>query len=260
MPRVLVALFGLAVAAFLSAPPVLASNHRCSDYPSQAAAQAAYRADPVGHRSMDADRDGIACESNRAPYDRNPVGVGQPAQPTAPPAATATPRPAATTAPAQPTPTPARASRLPDGWALVTRVIDGDTVDVQIETGGIERLRIVGIDTPETVDPSAGVECHGPEASATAKEWLPPGTWVWLEADLSQDERDRFGRLLRYLWLEDPAFGWWDFGYWMVADGHAYEYTYQTPYWYQAGYRAAEAMARNAGAGLWGPGTCNGRR
>lgn len=135
--------------------------------------------------------------------------------------------------------------------------VDGDTVDVQLwDTGATERIRVIGIDTPEV---HGTRECYGPEASATARDWLT-GQWVWLESDLSQDERDRYGRLLRYLWLEDPAFGWWDFGYWMIADGYAYEYTYRTAYQYQANYRAAEAAARNAGAGLWASGTCSGRR
>ena len=82
--------------------------------------------------------------------------------------------------------------------ATVVRVIDGDTIDVRI-AGRDERVRLIGIDTPETVKPEAPVECYGPEASAFTKQLLPEGTPVRLERDVvgtvSRLDRDAFGRL-----------------------------------------------------------------
>ena len=87
----------------------------------------------------------------------------------------------------------------------VTRVVDGDTVDVRVD-GKVERIRIIGLDTPETVDPRKAVQCFGREASAHAKELLPLGTPVTLEADPTQDSRDKYGRMLAFILFEtDPG-------------------------------------------------------
>ena len=167
-----------------------------------------------------------------------------------------------------PTARPARATAVPAGPATVaegypqrpgglqrgqvTKVVDGDTLDVQL--GGEEvRLRLIGMNTPESVDPRRPVECYGLEASARAKELLA-GQAVYLEPDPSQDERDRYGRLLRYVWLEDGRL----FNLEMIAQGYAYEYTYESKYKYQAEFRAAQERAQATRAGLWSPETCNG--
>jgi micrococcal nuclease len=135
----------------------------------------------------------------------------------------------------------------------VVNVVDGDTVDVVL-SGARVRLRLIGIDTPETVDSRKPVQCFGKEASARAKELLS-GKTVWLEADPTQDNRDAYERLLRYLWLPDgPVL----FNLVMVADGYAHEYTYDQPYKYQAAFTGAEAAAREQGKGLWAASTCNG--
>ena len=84
--------------------------------------------------------------------------------------------------------------------ASVVRVIDGDTIDVSLD-GQQERVRLVGVDTPETVHPEIGVEPWGPEASNFTKTLLPSGTKVRLEFDVQ--ERDRYGRRLAYLYLRD---------------------------------------------------------
>src|SRR3954468_21986973 len=73
--------------------------------------------------------------------------------------------------------------------ADVVRVVDGDTVDVQFDDGKIERLRLIGIDTPEVVDPRKAVECYGREASQHAHEMLD-GQSVSIETDPSQGYRD----------------------------------------------------------------------
>lgn len=80
---------------------------------------------------------------------------------------------------------------------LVTRVIDGDTIEID-RNGELEKLRYIGINTPETVDPRRPVQCFGKEASAENKRLLEEKT-VYLEKDIS--ETDKFGRLLRYVYL-----------------------------------------------------------
>lgn len=157
-----------------------------------------------------------------------------------PPTATLTP-PTAT-----PTPDERRA-------ATVVRVVDGDTVDVQL-AGRTERLRLIGMDTPETVDPRQPVQCFGREASARAKALLPEGTQVRIAGDPTQDTRDQYGRLLVYLWLPDGRL----FNEVMIAEGYAHEYTYRVPYQRQVAFKQAEREAREAGRGLWAPSACNG--
>jgi micrococcal nuclease len=81
----------------------------------------------------------------------------------------------------------------PPGTATVVRVIDGDTVVVHID-GKDEHVRLIGIDTPETVDPDKPVMCYGAEASGETKSLLPAGTVVRLVRDI--EARDAYGRLL----------------------------------------------------------------
>lgn len=135
----------------------------------------------------------------------------------------------------------------------VIRVVDGDTVDVAYEDGHTERIRLIGMDTPETVDPRKAVQCYGAEASARAHELLD-GQTVTLEMDPSQGERDRYSRLLAYLRLVDGS----NFAEVMIAEGYAHEYTYRTPYAYQEAFRAAELSARDQQVGLWSSDTCSG--
>ncbi len=77
--------------------------------------------------------------------------------------------------------------------AIVTRVVDGDTVDVRID-GRSQRVRLLNVDAPETKHPERGVECLGPEAEARLKTLLPPGTSVTLQYD--EVRTDRYGRTL----------------------------------------------------------------
>lgn len=87
--------------------------------------------------------------------------------------------------------------------ATVVRVVDGDTVEVAI--GVSERtVRLIGVDTPESVSADESRNCEeGVAASDNTKALLPPGTQVWLVRDVS--DTDRYGRLLRYVWLSEPA-------------------------------------------------------
>ncbi len=134
----------------------------------------------------------------------------------------------------------------------VVSVTDGDTIKVDLN-GTTETLRLIGIDTPETVDPRKPVQCFGEEASKKAKETLT-GKKVSLEADPTQGERDKYQRLLRYVYLEDGT----SFNKWMIQEGYAHEYTYQSnPYKYQTEFKDAERSARDNKKGLWGN-MCNG--
>jgi micrococcal nuclease len=128
----------------------------------------------------------------------------------------------------------------------VVEVIDGDTVDVRV-AGRTERVRLLGIDTPESVDPDRPVECHGPEAAALTSELLPPGTAVVLERD--EEARDRYGRLLAYVFrTADGLF----VNEAIVAAGEAETLSIAPNDAYAGRLAAAAAAARAAGAGLWG--------
>lgn len=134
----------------------------------------------------------------------------------------------------------------------VASVVDGDTIKVNID-GVTETLRLIGIDTPETVDPRKPVQCFGVEASNKAKELLS-GKKVRVEKDQTQGDKDKYGRLLVYIYREDGLF----FNKYMIEKGYAHEYTYDLPYKYQSEFKAAETYARENQLGFWSPSTCNG--
>ena len=135
------------------------------------------------------------------------------------------------------------------GPFTVTKVVDGDTI--WVDNGGRMKIRTIGLDTPETVDPRKPVQCFALEASAQAKAILG-GQSVYLETDPSQDSVDRYGRTLAYIWTTSGRL----FNLDMIADGYAFEYTYDLPYRYQADFKAAEADASANDRGLWSPNTC----
>lgn len=137
--------------------------------------------------------------------------------------------------------------------AKVVKVVDGDTLDVSLN-GKTERIRIIGIDTPETVDPRKPVQCFGLKASNMAKEQLSNQN-VQLESDPTQGERDKYGRLLRYIWLDDGSS---DFGAIMIQFGYAHEYTYNIPYKYQSKYKQLQKDAEVGKKGLWADDACAG--
>lgn len=99
-----------------------------------------------------------------------------------------------------------RPPEVPDGFsedavaAELIRIVDGDTIVVEAE-GAEERVRLLNIDTPETVSPQAPVECGGPEASEAISELLSPGDVVVLEFD--QERRDHYGRMLAAVFTEE---------------------------------------------------------
>lgn len=134
----------------------------------------------------------------------------------------------------------------------VASVIDGDTLKITMN-GKLETLRLIGMDTPETVDPRKPVQCFGKEASNKAKELLA-GKKISIETDPSQGERDKYGRLLVYVRRSDGLF----YNQYMIEQGYAHEYTYNLPYKYQNEFKAVQKEAQAAQRGLWSPSTCNG--
>jgi endonuclease YncB( thermonuclease family) len=139
-----------------------------------------------------------------------------------------------------------------EGPYRITDVVDGDTDRISVN-GRSVKLRLIGIDTPETKHPSKPVQCFGEQASARAEQLLT-GKTVWIEYDASQSRRDVYGRDLVYVWMDSHTM----FNEVMVAEGYAHEYTYDQPYRYQQQFRAAESKAHTAGLGLWSRKTCGG--
>ncbi len=135
-------------------------------------------------------------------------------------------------------------SSLAKSLAHVVRAVDGDTLVVTIG-GKEERVRILGIDTPETVDIRKKVQCYGPEASARMKELLE-GTSVALEAKPDED-RDDYDRLLRYVFLGDE-----DIGALMLREGYARSLCFTFPHPKCSEYEVFESSARRARLGRWG--------
>ncbi len=129
--------------------------------------------------------------------------------------------------------------------AVIERVVDGDTVVIEID-GRSENARLIGIDTPETVKPDFPVECFGPEASAATKAWLPEGTPVRLERDV--EARDDYGRLLVYLYrATDGMFVNLE----LVHGGYATVLTFPPNTAHVDQFVDAANQARTNGVGLW---------
>lgn len=139
---------------------------------------------------------------------------------------------------------------LPPGEAVVTHPVDGDTVEVRIG-GRTESVRLIGIDTPESVARDRPVECFGPEAKQRTAELLPVGTHVRLERDI--EARDQYGRLLAYVHrIDDGVF----VNLLLVDEGYAESFPYPPNTAHQGAFDRAEAAARAGGRGLWP--TCGG--
>jgi micrococcal nuclease len=138
----------------------------------------------------------------------------------------------------------------PSGTAVVVRPVDGDTVVVDVE-GQEESVRLIGVDTPESVAPERPVECFGPEAKARTAELLPKGTVVRLERDV--EARDRYDRLLAYVIRDaDDVL----VNLLLVEEGYAESIAYPPNVARQGDLDRAESEARAAGRGLWP--TCGG--
>lgn len=158
-----------------------------------------------------------------------------------------------TTQPTKPTITPTTQTNSQYEYYFVSNIVDGDTIKVNIN-GMVVTFRLIGMDTPETVDPRKLVQCFGKEASNKAKEILT-GKKVRIEKDATQGELDKYGRTLAYIYREDNLF----YNKYMIEQGYAHEYTYNSnPYKYQTEFKAAQKSAQENQRGLWSPDTCNG--
>jgi micrococcal nuclease len=127
--------------------------------------------------------------------------------------------------------------------ARVDHVTDGDTLWLT----GIGKVRLIGIDTPEVY---GQVECYGPEASAFAKRLLPPGRHVTYR--LGPEQRDRYGRALAYVWLDDGRF----LNRMLVEQGYATPLTIPPNVDFAEVFVRAARGARRSGRGLWGVPGC----
>jgi len=133
----------------------------------------------------------------------------------------------------------------PDGTATVVHPVDGDTIVVDID-GREESVRLIGIDTPESVARDRPVECFGPEAKARTAELLPAGTVVRLERDV--EARDRYDRLLAYVYRDSDDVL---INLLLVEEGYAAAFAYPPNVAHQAEFDQAEPAARADSRGLW---------
>jgi len=125
------------------------------------------------------------------------------------------------------------------------KIIDGDTVIVKIN-GEEKSIRLIGIDTPEKN------ECFEKEATEKLKEIIA-NKKIKLEADNSQDDKDKYDRLLRYIYLEDGTL----INKKLIEEGVAKEYTYKIAYKFQTEFKEAEKIAKEKKIGIWADGICN---
>lgn len=138
-----------------------------------------------------------------------------------------------------PRPTPTPTPKLNPSYAKATRVVDGDTIE--IDTG--QKVRYIGINTPEIHSPTKGVECFGKEASLKNKE-LVEGKMVRLEKDIS--ETDKYGRFLRYVYIDDVFVN--DL---LVRSGYAQAATFPPDVRFSHDFKESERLARQENLGLW---------
>lgn len=132
---------------------------------------------------------------------------------------------------------------VPAGQYAVTKTIDGDTIEVNMG-GTLERVRMIGVDTPETHKPNTPVQCYGPQASDYTKSQLS-GKSVRLEADPSDDNRDRYGRLLRYIYVDNILYNKR-----LVELGYGFAYI-SFPFTKKVEFMQAQFDASSKKLGLW---------
>lgn len=149
----------------------------------------------------------------------------------------------------------------------VDHVIDGDTLVVDV-LGHEITIRLIGMDTPETMDPRKPVECFGPEASAEAKRIFGAGysgSEIYVEKDPAAGDYDKYGRLLAYVFPPQGATendgssfpNGLSYNEYMIEKGYAREYTYmKETYRYQAKFKTDQKAAMAAALGVWNKSVC----
>lgn len=214
-----------AVAARRSLPAAQVAQDGCAAFNSQVWAQTIYDADPGAAATLDPDNDDIACEGL-------PAGI----------------------APATWTDSIPSAAVPAD----LISVTDGDTIQVWVD-GRRERVRLVGIDTHETGGPYVEMECYGPEASRFLQRLMSIDADLYLEQD--QEDRDRYGRLLRWVWADFGSGEVYLLNESLVRAGYAERYRNTPNRRYVDEVIAAEAFAQRHQLGLWGlcPGSMSSR-
>lgn len=224
MPETGVARIAIAfMLLLLTGPSTLAQGDdlNCAAFDSQVWAQSVFDEDPEANAALDLDGDGIACPE---------------LAPGAAPALWTDEIPAD----AEP--------------AVLSRVIDGDTIEVILADGTVETVRLILVDTSETKKPNSPIECFGPEATAFTAWLLSLGGELSLEKDVS--ERDRFDRLLRYAWLDFGDGEVYNVSEAIVRSGYGALATFPPDVKYVDEIRAAQTFAREHEYGLWA--TCEG--
>lgn len=219
--RALLAVAALLVAGLVAAPANAVADKDCGDFATQAKAQSFFldhggpQSDP---HQLDADGDGIACESNPCPCSTSQGGGGG---------------------------DDGDKPQVKRQKAKVIRVVDGDTVRVNLRPGPKVTVRLIGIDTPEVY---GGVECGGEAASKKTGKILPKRTLVRLVSDPTQDLKDKYDRLLRYVSKRTL-----DVNRRLVRSGNARVYVYDNkPFQRVKSYRIARSHAKKNELGIWG--------
>ena len=144
-------------------------------------------------------------------------------------------------------PSPFEEAKLSGPYEVV-KVTDGDTINVMVD-GAKVKIRIIGIDTPETVSTSDPIQCFGPESSAYAEKIFEDSS-VFLEYDDSQGLLDKYDRTLAHVWTEDKTL----YAAEAIRNGFGREYTYSADYEYKGMYLENQSKAKASSSGLWG--TC----
>lgn len=134
------------------------------------------------------------------------------------------------------------------GLYRVNRFVDGDTIEVTMQ-GTAEKVRFIGVDTPETHKPNTPVQCYGPAAAAHTKIIIGQHR-VRLESDSLSTDRDRYNRLLRYVYLPDGTLVNED----LIRNGYGFFYPY-FPFTKAEEFSTIQASAKTNFKGLWG--NCN---
>lgn len=133
----------------------------------------------------------------------------------------------------------------------VIKVSDGDTIQIMVNDKK-QTVRMIGVDTPESVDPRRPVQCFGEKASQKTSDLLL-NKKVSLESDTTQGDVDKYKRLLRYVFLEDGT----NVNKLLIEQGFGHQYTYNKPYKYREEFIKAETEARENKKGLWADGACD---
>lgn len=138
-------------------------------------------------------------------------------------------------------------AQIASDQVVVVRVIDGDTIEAQINGQNV-KIRYLGVDTPETVDPRKSVQCYGKKASEENKR-LVEGKVVELDKDIS--DTDKYGRLLRFVYLKNPDGTRLFVNYHLIRSGFARVLTIPPDVKYQEDFLQAQTLARQENLGLW---------